>query len=70
MFGVVDSDTLLLHLSCRWKCLVWLIVIQIHILTAFTFVLQVEMFSVVDSDTDTYLNCFYICPEGGDVWCG
>ena len=48
----------------------WLIVIQIHILTAFTFVLQVEMFSVVDSETDTYLNCFYICPAGGDVWCG
>ena len=27
------------------------------------------MFGVVDSDTDTYLNCFYICLTGGDVWC-
>ena len=47
----------------------WLIVIQIHIYTAFTFVVQVEMFGVVDSDTDTYLNCFNICPAGGNVWC-
>ena len=45
----------------------WLIVIQIHIKTTFTFVLQVEMFGVVDSDTDTYLNCTYICTTGGDV---
>ena len=46
-----------------------LIVLQIHIQTALTFVLQVEMFGVIDSDTDTYLNCFYICLAGGDVWC-
>ena len=32
----------------------WLIMIQIHIKTAFTFVLQVEMYGVVDNDTDTY----------------
>ena len=28
------------------------------------------LYGVVDSDTDTYLNCFCICPAGGDVWCG
>ena len=39
---------LLLHLSYRWRCMVWLIVKQINIKTAFTFVLQFEILSVVD----------------------